>query len=277
MPPNHAIYGCRYYGATVRIDSLPGDIDPFCFTRPWFRSLKKEHAEQWTSTGRLRINHIYDYHGEASIRTGINDPDENRARIHVNASTFDTESSRATFTRQILNIDTQTAVHDTLVQGRIVTPDKYVLSATMIPDTDFQNSLPSDNIIVIIKEPWILCEEISDYLFGRGMLRSILFTAAKCEYVKMPIETSDDMARFSPAFCKDVSYMNQKEVRAIWHPKTTPIHAEFVQIDPQRTGCEIASAQSLISPPIPKSIPSIVWDLAYPLSTIDLPHVHGWR
>jgi len=75
-----------------------------------------------------------------------------------------------------------------------------------------------------------------------------MFLTGPCMYTKKRYRQRDPN-RPHPGFVKDPSYQYQKELRAVWVPRSLPIQPTFVRIPALRAACSLYITSHLSTRP----------------------------
>ena len=187
--------------------------------RPLFKYMRKEHALALLERGHIRIGTLYEYRNVERYGTAIGDTEEGVKNLHLDGSgeTWDA-STIPEFARTFFNLGPGGAV--TLQPGIRLdvpqqSPEYFLFCASSAFDKKAMQAFGYDSCVVI-EDPSRFFKALSHTFRHKGSFEGVY----ECQYGprSVPYDRDDGM---HPALIKDPAYAYQKEVRALWRPRSS--------------------------------------------------------
>ncbi|MFC2022903.1 hypothetical protein ACFLTL_01930 [Chloroflexota bacterium] len=189
-----------------------------------YKYLRRDYASELLKSGILQIGTLSYYKNAETLGAIIGDVKEG------------SKSSRLTFYTSLSATgtppDLASSFFDTNTKGTIEghgflqahqkSRDYFVYSTTSHFDKNAMSAFGYDSCIKI-HEPNIFFDIISHLLISEAIFEGIF----DCTYISRELP-ADIYNQYHPALIKDPKYIYQREVRAIWRPRSAPIQPKII-------------------------------------------------
>lgn len=187
--------------------------------KPLFKYLKKEYANHLLDRGELLIGTLYDFRNEEYHGDCRGDKDEGKKQIYHYLKD-ESDNSLNTWDKKIVEVS-DTAKGNRFVDCTLyineTSEDYYIYCMSQHCNEELFADFQAD-VCVKIKKPYEFMRAITMAL--NNNINDFL-RLSPCIYVNR-WQKYDEYNEYHPSLIKSPDYKKQKEVRAIWTPKSNP-------------------------------------------------------
>lgn len=203
-----------------------------------YKYMRREHASLLLEKGTIRIGTLYEYRNTEEHGSVIGDPEEGiKTEFMEVGKEVWTEENQPEFSKSLIKVSgpgSHNISNFTLEKG-YHSPDCYLFCTTETFDEAAMEDFEYDTCVVIEDAErffWAIAETIKD--------KAEYIGAGRCQYTERRKHhaVADDI---NPGLIKSPEYERQREVRAIWMPKSESISPMIIECPDAAKYCKLYS------------------------------------
>lgn len=180
-----------------------------------YKYMKREYANLLLTRGELRIGALYEYRDKEKHGAVIGDDSEGKKTTYmeIGSETWVPET-QPEFTRDFFKQEGSFHIKNIILEKPQESSNLYLFCATETFDPNALRDFDDYDTCIRIENAEGFFKAISGMIRHKAKWLGVF----PCKYISRRVNHDQDIG-FHPALIKDPSYVNQKEVRALWTPR----------------------------------------------------------